>query len=197
MKLTEIQQIPLRSFVATAFPKMSRASIQGRIEEVKSVFYTYSGAMTYLFIFISLLTFVFAGFFVLLLGGRQYMGIDPVLGVNTVTIVRIFSLYGLLLPIDRMTGIGLDSINKPAMNFIKVLIMVLANVIGDCVAVFIFKSLPMVAVASIVFTAIGVWVGYRFLDRELHLQQRIVFTEGIRFYKEIYSKLKTMLPRPS
>ena len=54
MKLTEIQQIPLRSFVATAFPKMSRASIQGRIEEVKSVFYTYSGAMTYLFIFISL-----------------------------------------------------------------------------------------------------------------------------------------------
>ena len=197
MKLTEIQQIPLRSFVATAFPKMSRASIQGRIEEVKSVFYTYSGAMTYLFILISLLTFVFAGFFVLLLGGRQYMGIDPVLGVNTVTIVRIFSLYGLLLPIDRMTGIGLDSINKPAMNFIKVLIMVLANVIGDCVAVFIFKSLPMVAVASIVFTAIGVWVGYRFLDRELHLQQRIVFTEGIRFYKEIYSKLKTMLPRPS
>ena len=140
MKLTEIQQIPLRSFVATAFPKMSKASIQGKIEEVKSVFYAYSGAMSYLFIFISLMTFVFAGFFVLILGGHQYMGTDPVTGVNTVNIVRIFSLYGLLLPVDRMTGIGLDSINRPDKNFIKVLIMVVANVIGDLVAIFIFKD---------------------------------------------------------
>jgi len=197
MKLTEIQQIPLRSFVATAFPKMSKASIQGKIEEVKSVFYAYSGAMTYLFIFISLMTFVFAGFFVLILGGHQYMGTDPVTGVNTVNIVRIFSLYGLLLPVDRMTGIGLDSINRPDKNFIKVLIMVVANVIGDLVAIFIFKSLPMVAVASIVFTAIGVWVGYRFLDRELHLEQRLVFTTGIDFYKEMYVKLKKMIHHQS
>ena len=197
MKLTEIQQIPLRSFVATAFPKMSKASIHGKIEEVKSVFYSYSGAMTYLFFFISLVTFIFAGFFVLILGGSQYMGTDPVTGVNTVNIVRIFSLYGLLLPIDRMTGIGLDSINKPDRNFIKVLIMVVANVVGDLIAIFIFKSLPMVAVASIVFTAIGVWVGYRFLNKELQLQQRLVFTEGIAFYKDMYSKLRNTLRRAS
>ena len=34
LKLTELQQIPLRSFAATAFPKMSKASLQGRIKEV-------------------------------------------------------------------------------------------------------------------------------------------------------------------
>lgn len=190
MKLTEIQQIPLRSFVATAFPKMSKASIQGKIEEVRSVFYTYSGAMTYLFFFISLATFVFADLFVLVLGGRQYMGIDPVTGVNTASIVRIFSLYGLILPIDRMTGIGLDSINRPDKNFIKVVIMVVANVIGDLIAIFIFKSLALVAVASILFTFIGVWVGYRFLHKELQLEEKMVFTAGIDFYKNMYSKLK-------
>ena len=196
MKLTEIQQIPLRSFVATAFPKMSKASIHGQIEEVKSVFYTYSGAMTYLFVFISMMTFVFAGFFVQILGGSKYLLTDPVLG-STVNIVRIFSLYGLLLPIDRMTGIGLDSINKPQMNFIKVLIMVIANVIGDLIAIFIFKSLPMVAVASIVFTAIGVWVGYFFLDRELHLEPRYVFSSGMIFYKDIYIKFRHALTHKS
>jgi O-antigen/teichoic acid export membrane protein len=191
MKLTELQQIPLRSFVATAFPKMSKASIQGRIDEVRSVFYSYSGAMTYLFIFVSLITFVFADFFVLILGGSQYIGIDPVTGVNTANIVRIFSLYGLLLPIDRMTGVGLDSINRPDRNFIKVLIMVFANVVGDLIAIFIFKSLPLVAVASIIFTAIGVWVGYRFLDKELHIQQKLIFTSGIEFYKDMYSKFRS------
>jgi len=197
MKLTELQQIPLRSFVATAFPKMSKASIQGKIDEVRSVFYAYSGAMTYLFIFISLITFVFADFFVLILGGSQYMGTDPVTGVNTASIVRIFSLYGLLLPLDRMTGVGLDSINRPDWNFLKVLIMVIANVAGDLIAVFIFKSLPMVAVASILFTAIGVWVGYRYLKKKLQLEQKLVFTAGIKFYKEMFLKLKNSLLRPT
>jgi O-antigen/teichoic acid export membrane protein len=190
MKLTELQQIPLRSFVATAFPKMSKASIQGKVEEVKSLFYSYSGAMTYLFVFISLVTFVFADFFVLILGGKQYMGVDPILGVNTANIVRIFSLYGLILPLDRMTGVGLDSINKPDRNFIKVLIMVIANVIGDLIAIFIFKSLALVAVASILFTVIGVWVGYHFLNKELHIEHRLVFSAGIDFYKEMYAKFR-------
>jgi len=57
LKLTELQQIPLRSFVATAFPKMSKASLHHQIDEVKSLFYTYSGALTYLFVGISLVTF--------------------------------------------------------------------------------------------------------------------------------------------
>lgn len=190
MKLTELQQIPLRSFAATAFPKMSKACIQDRLDDVKSTFYAYSGAMTYLFVFISIVTFVFADFFVLILGGSHYVGIDPVTGVNTANIVRIFSLYGLLLPIDRMTGIGLDSINRPDLNFIKVLIMVTANVAGDLVAVFIFKSLPMVAMASILFTGIGILAGFRFLNKVLHLEQKLIFTAGIDFYKEMYAKFR-------
>jgi O-antigen/teichoic acid export membrane protein len=193
MKLTELQQIPLRSFAATAFPKMSKASIQGSIDEVKKYFYTYSGAMTYLFIGISLVTFIFADFLVLLLGGSQYLGTDPVTGFNTATIVRIFSIYGLLLPIDRMTGVGLDSINRPGKNFIKVLFMVIANIIGDLIAVFIFKSLAAVAVASIVFTLIGVWIGYRFLDHDLNLNHKAVFIEGISFYEKMFYKIREAL----
>lgn len=188
MKLTELQQIPLRSFVATAFPKMSKASIQGKVQEVKELFYTYSGAMSYLFIFISIFTFVFADFFVLILGGKQYLGTDPLTGFNTANIVRIFSLYGLLLPIDRMTGIGLDSINKPNINALKVLYMVLFNVAGDLVAVFIFKSLALVAVGSILFTLIGIWVGFYYFSRELTLNYLQIFSRGIHFYKSIYYK---------
>jgi O-antigen/teichoic acid export membrane protein len=56
LKLTELQQIPLRSFAATAFPKMSKASLEGNVKEVKSLFYSYSGALTYLFVFHLILT---------------------------------------------------------------------------------------------------------------------------------------------
>ena len=193
MKLTELQQIPLRSFAATAFPKMSRASMQNKKEEVKSVFYTYTSAITYLFIFISLATFVFAEFFVLVLGGPQYVGVDPVTGVNTANIVRVFSLYGLLLPLDRMTGVGLDSINKPGKNLTKVVFMVVINVLGDLLAVFIFKSLLAVAIASVVFTFIGVAIGFYYLDRELKLSFSETIFSGTEFYKEMYRKVRKNL----
>lgn len=66
--------------------------------------------------------------------------------------------------------------------------MVAANVIGDLIAVFIFKSLAVIAVASILFTAIGIWVGYYFLDKELGLNYRNVFSAGLDFYKSMYLK---------
>jgi len=188
LKLTELQQIPLRSFVATAFPKMSKASVHHKIEEVKDLFYTYAGALTYLFVFISLFTFVFAEFFVFLLSGNQYLETDPVTGFNVVNIVRVFSIYGLLLPIDRMTGIGLDSINKPNINAVKVFFMVLANVVGDLIAIFIFKSLLLVAVASIIFTLVGIWMGMYFLNKELILSYREIFSSGIKFYTSLFNK---------
>lgn len=190
MKLTELQQIPLRSFAATAFPKMSKASINGKINEVRKLFYSYAGAMSYLFIFISVFVFIFADLFVLILGGKQYLGSDPASGFNAVTLVRIFTIYGLLLPIDRMTGVGLDSVNKPDKNFIKVLYMVIANLTGDLIAIFIFKSLSLVAVASIMFTTIGIWVGYYFLNREINLKFIEIFSSGMDFYKSAYLKFK-------
>lgn len=189
LKLTELQQIPLRSFVATAFPKMSKASVQGNIKEVKKLFYTYSGALTYLFVIMSLFTFIFAEYLVLIISGEQYLKIDPITGFNVVDIVRVFSIYGLLLPIDRMTGIGLDSINKPNINAIKVFVMVAANLIGDFIAIFIFKSLLLVAVASIFFTVIGIWMGMYFLNKELILSNKEIFSSGVDFYKNLFNKM--------
>ena len=141
-----------------------------------------------MFFFISLVTFIFAEFFVLLLGGNEYLGVDPITGFNTANIMRIFSLYGLLLPIDRMTGIGLDSINKPNLNALKVFIMVVLNILGDIVAIFIFKSLELVAVASILFTITGIAYGFYLLNKELGLNYLKIFKEGILFYKFLMKK---------
>lgn len=188
MKLTELQQLPLRSFAATAFPKMSKASMLQRPDEVRSLFDTYTGALTILFVCMSLFIFIFADFLVLLLGGPQYVGTNAEVGANAATILRIFSVYGLLLPLDRMTGVGLDSINRPEINLIKVMFMVLTNVIGDLVAIFVFHSLEMVAVASVLFTLLGVILGYYYLNREVKLHFKSIFTEGYLFYKSVYHR---------
>jgi hypothetical protein len=58
-ELTELQQIPLRSFVATA--KMSKASLLNQIDEVKFILHLFRG-LDLSFVGISLVTFILQSF---------------------------------------------------------------------------------------------------------------------------------------
>ncbi len=213
LKLTEIIEIPLRSFLATAFPSMSKASIEGDDDKVREIYYMYSGAITYLLIPILAITFIFAEEFVVILGGKQYE--------STATILRIFSIYGLFLPIDRFTGVALDSINRPKKNFFKVVWMTTANIFGDILAIFVagkillpivlfaifnnvnlspensflaaqqftvLKTLEMVSMVTIIMTFVGMIAGYIYLNKELPVRYSEIFTKGFRFYSVYFDK---------
>lgn len=195
LKLTELLQIPLRSFTATAFPKMSKASMDGDRSTLRELFYTYSGAMTFLFLLICICTCIFAAPLVMLLGGSQYGTTDPHTGANAAMLLKIFSVYGILLPVERMTGIGLDSVNQPGKNARKVAYMLLANIVGDIIAVFAFKSLTMVACSSLMFTMLGIWIGFIYLHKEISLDGRQILRNGLDFYREGWFKIfKTASP---
>jgi O-antigen/teichoic acid export membrane protein len=183
LKLIELMQIPLRSFAITAYPKISRASIKGAQDEVIKLFYTYSGVTTLLFIPWSFFCFMFSKTFVLILGGEQYMD-----SIVPVVIFKIFAIYGFLLPMDRFNGIVLDAIDKPKMNFYKVLAMTITNVLGDIIAVFVFKSLVLVAVVTIFFTIAGQFLGWYFVSRYLPISLTDMVVELKAFCSEWIKK---------
>lgn len=208
LKLTEVIEIPLRSFMATAYPSMSKASIEGNKEKFKKTYYTYAGAVTFLLIPILIIGFIFAREFVIILGGMKYE--------NTADIFRIFAVYGLLLPIDRFTGVALDSLNKPRKNFFKVVFMTVANIAGDVFVIFVmlkyvlgislvanflkntlhfeslfdasaqlsfYFTLQGVALVTIFMTIIGMIAGYTYLRKEIDIQFKQIWVEGINFYR--------------
>ncbi len=216
LKLTEIIEIPLRSFAMTAFPGMSKASIKGDKVLVKHIFYTNAGGITLLMIPIMLFSFIFAKELVYILGGSGYE--------STAGVFRIFCVYGLLLPLDRFIGVALDSVNMPRYNFLKVVYMAVANIIGDTLVVFAFYyvavatslvtliSLPVsnfhlmakishnfsvitalegVAVVTISFTLIGIFVGYHYLNKSFDIRFRKVFRGGILFFSESIFRKKS------
>lgn len=185
MKLIDLLGIPLRSFTVTAYPKMSKSSLKEDYDSVKKIFYGYSSVITLMFIPIAALCFVFAKPLIIFLGGNDYRDSLPLL----ITIFRIFTLYSILLPIDRFTGVALDSINKPKINFLKVVVMATANVIGDLIGIFIFQSLEVVAMVTVIFTLIGIFTGYYYLHKELHLNIRPFYFEGISFFKNLRNHL--------
>ncbi|GAB1417563.1 hypothetical protein MASR2M12_03280 [Bacteroidales bacterium] len=213
LRLTEIIEIPLRSFSATAFPEMSKASLQNDRQEVKRIFYSNAGGLTLLMIPLMLFCFVFAEELVTLLGGHDYR--------VTAYIFRMFCIYGLFLPFDRFIGVGLDSINLPKKNFYKVFVMALTNIVGDSIAVFgisfllkgfswglllvlglapddafrvahafsLLRTLEMVAFVTIILTLVGIGLGYYYLDKELQLSKKAIFVEGFKFIKQFFSLL--------
>lgn len=176
LKLIELMQIPLRSFASTAYPKISKASIKGEKNEVIKLFYTYSGVTTLLFIPLSMICFLFSETFIMFLGGEQYIDLFV-----PIIIFKIFAVYGILLPMDRFTGIVLDAINKPKINFYKVLVMAITNIIGDIIAVFVFDSIIIVAVVTIIFTIAGQFLGWYYVSRYLPIKLTAMFLESKQF----------------
>lgn len=182
LKLIEIVEIPMRSFVAVAFPKMSKASREGKDHEVRSLFYQYAGMVSWLMIPLVVILFILAKPLTLLLGGPEY--------ISSVLIFKIFLIYALLLPLDRFSGISLDSINKPKYNMIKVFVMASANIIGDFIAIYYFKSLEAVAMVTIVNVSLGVLVGNLLLKRELDIKVSKVFPSGYRHLRHFIRQIR-------
>lgn len=183
LKLTDILGIPLRSLTMTAYPRMSKKMIQGDKEGAKKTFYAYSGAITIAFIPVAIFSFIFAKPLIVFLGGSNYLN-----AIEELTLVfRIFTLYTILLPIDRFTGVMLDSINKPKLNMFKVIVMTVANIVVNFIAVFVFNSLALVASGTVLFTLIGIWIGFFYLKKEMQIHSRYIFPESINFFKNINS----------
>lgn len=173
LKLTELFEIPLRSFTATVYPRMSKAVAINDKVAVASLFYDYVGMLSLLFIPLLLLCEVFASLLVLLFGGEQYLVAVP--------IFRVYMLYGLFLTMDRLTGVALDSLGVPKYNLYKVVLMACINIVGDIVAILLFKSLLAVAVVTVLNTFIGALVGYRILKRFLPLNFSTIMVRGWYF----------------
>lgn len=185
LKLTDLLGIPLRSFTMTAYPRMSKKSIDGDFEGVRKTFYAYSGAITILFIPVAIFCFVFAEELILFLGGKAYADVLPML----VMVFRVFTLYTILLPVDRFTGVLLDSIDRPKLNMYKVVFMTLANIIMNVIAVFVFESLVVVAIGTVLFTLLGIFLGFYYLGKEIDIKGKHIIPEGIFFFKHINSYL--------
>lgn len=175
-KVLEIIEIPVRSIVATVLPKMSRSSSTGEPRyKIANLFKENVGSVTLLIIPVLIGCFIFAEQLVVIIGGEEYR--------ETANILRIFTVYGLLLPADRFIGITLDAINRPQFNLKKILYMVSANIIFDVIALYIFKEVWAAATVTILTISIGVYFGHFFINRHVRIKLKEIIPHGWTYLK--------------
>lgn len=156
LKFVELIEIPLRSLSAAAFPKLSAACQVSRSAFDRLFFQYLSYSVLFLLPAIFVLLF-FSAPLLSLIGGSEYaesMALQQ-------RILYIITFYILLLPFDRYSGMALFALNRPRNNFLKICIMLIANILIDLLAVFVFQSLELVAVGTVLFTFLGITLGWR------------------------------------
>jgi O-antigen/teichoic acid export membrane protein len=152
LRLMEVIEIPLRSFVATALPTLSSAYNRGLKKEMIYTMKKYAGLLTIALIPVCIAAVLFAGIPIYL--------IDPTLDVVPANVLRLFMTFSLLFPTDRFLAVGLDVIHKPNVNFYKLLVMLVVNIITDFAGIAIFGNIYGVALATVFPLVVGIWIGY-------------------------------------
>ncbi|NCX96388.1 MAG: hypothetical protein EBX41_08260 [Chitinophagia bacterium] len=181
VKLMDIIEIPIRSFVATGMSAMAVAHNNNNNEEVTNVLKKYSGMLTMFFIPMAIAVLFLAPLGVSLLGGAKY--------VHTYSpdIYRLFMFFALLYPIERFTGITLDIINRPQINFYKVILMLALNIAGDALLILLFGNVYGAVVASLIITIAGLWYGHHHLKKHLNYTLLEIlqtgYTESLKLLK--------------
>ena len=161
VKLMEIVEIPLRSFVGTGMTGMAAAQNAGDMGRVKYILTKYAGMLTIVFIPMAIGTFFIADLAIYFLGGAKYTGSEAA------NIFRVCMVLAIFYPIDRFNGTTLDVIHKPNINFQKVIVMLVANSVCDFVGVWLLGNLYGILVGSACTMAAGLIFGYFKLNRYL------------------------------
>lgn len=152
-RLMEIVEIPIRSFVATGMSAMAVAYNKKDTVEVTEIMKRYAGMLTWAFVPVAIIGYFFAPLAVSLLGGTKYVHTEAV------TIFRILLFMSWLYPIERFTGITLDIIHRPKVNFYKVLIMLAVNIVGDFVLLSVMHNVYGAVITALCIVLSGLFYG--------------------------------------
>ncbi len=183
-KLMELVEIPLRSFLVTALPTLASAHNNNNKAEVAFTLKRYAGLLTVVLIPVSIVAILLADVAVALVGGPEYANTEAA------NIFRIFMSFAFFLPIDRFIGVTLDVIHLPRINFIKILLMLVINVIADFAGIAFFDNIYGVALASIPTFYFGVLFGFHFIKKHLDVNLADVFKFGFAETRWYIKKLR-------
>mgnify|MGYP006165652247 FL=1 len=163
LRLLEVVEIPLRSFVMSAFPTFSQLAAQKKYDQflrkLQKEVLLFSCCIL---LFVALASWKAADI-ITLFANEGFAASVPVL--------RAALLYVLFLPLDRYIGVALDSLHLPQINTYKVLGMAFFNLIGSTLVLFLDWPLYAVALVTLGNIGLGITFGFRYLITYIQIQK--------------------------
>ncbi len=163
-KIIELFEVMLRSVAVTSLPVLFNSKNNAQLFSEKLL--TRISFLTFLFIPPVIFVFAFSDDVIRLISGSNQYSVSA-------SVLRVFVLYILLLPADRLIGVALEACNQPKLNLLKTILLIAFNIGGNFVALIYFKSIIAVAAVSSIALSAGIISGIYFLNSKdmLHISK--------------------------
>lgn len=170
-RINGMYDIPLRSILQLSYPHLSKKLGVSNRKQFRQEFERLAG-FTFLFLLpLAIFIFIYADLLVTLLGGKGY--------TEAASILRVFAVFLVISPLDRFSGVALDVLNRPNINFNKVVIMLIVNVIGNVIAIKLGYGLIGVACVTIAAALAGIIYGFYKHRKKLPFRPFHLIKEGV------------------
>lgn len=162
----------MRSTLATAMSSLAKAFNSGNKREVAYILQKYAGTLTLVFVPVAIGAILFADIATGLLGGGKYIDTEAA------NLLRIMMVLAIFYPVDRFIAVSLDIIHQPKANFVKVLLMLLVNIIGDFIGIYLTGNLYGAAFATSLPLLVGIFYGYYRFNQHIPFKLSNIFVTG-------------------
>jgi O-antigen/teichoic acid export membrane protein len=188
LRLMEVIEVLLRTFVGTGMSGMAIAYNNGNMGELLNITKKYAGMLTLLFIPMAIGAFFLADIPIAIYAGKQYVHSEAA------NIFRILMVMAIFYPIDRFNGVTLDILHKPQVNFQKVIIMIVVNVAVTMGGIYVLKNIYGAAITSPIPIMAGLGFGYYQLKKilpgySIGSIMRTGYVEGRLLIRQTWAKI--------
>ena len=181
-KLIQIVEIPLLSFTMSTMPNMAAYYNKEYKYNVIFVMKKMIGMLTIPLVFIAIFSIIFAGPIIAIIGGQRFVHTEAP------NVFRIFMTLAILYPADRFSAVALDVINKPQVNFYKIIVMLTLNLVADYIGVTVFKSVYSIAITNILPLLAAIIMAYVPLNKYYAFNFWSIYSVG---YQELMTLIKS------
>lgn len=170
-RIKGLYDIPLRSILQLSYPYLSKKVGETNKQSFRIEFSRLAGFTMLLLLPVAVLIFIYADFLVVLLADESY--------AEAGNILRVFAVFLMISPLDRFSGLVLDVINRPNVNFTKVLVILAVNIIGNVVAIKLGYGLVGVAAVTFIAAVAGITYGFYKHRKEIPFRPIQLLSEGV------------------
>lgn len=181
-KVSTIFDAPANTVATVIFPKMVRAIKEEGVQAARPYYEKSIAILFSIMLPCVLVTLIFAEEIVLLIGKARYADSIPVLQLTV--------LFGLLLPLDKQVGVMLDATGRQKMNTLFVFRNAVLNVILNYVFITQFGVIGA-ALATLTTYSISVILNQIYINRIYNISA----LNSFRYIGYSYGKAWTMLNR--
>jgi O-antigen/teichoic acid export membrane protein len=178
MRISNLVEVPTDTLTSILFPKLSERIAK---EGPKSARYLYEkavGTITACMIPVVFFFIVFADPIIRFIAGPGFQ--------ETVPILQITMLYGLIVPFNRFLGITLDAIGKARTNFLFVLRNAFINIVSNYFFISYFGIIGA-AYGTLTTYLIVVTINQIYMHKYLNVRLNNVFRHLVEFYAKVFS----------